>query len=118
MTPVARPGQRGARRARWPGRTTYVATPSFDGAHWDEEEQAGKHPTIKNIFENLHPEAPGTEYGDNGRLIGSDGKAMLYNGRTGEEYDNPVSVGLHLHLETGPPRGRQDPRPVVPAPTR
>jgi DNA-directed RNA polymerase subunit beta len=79
-SPVARPD-------------TYVATPSFDGAHWDEEEQAGKHPTIKNIFENLHPEAPGTEYGDNGRLIGSDGKAMLYNGRTGEPYDNPVSVG-------------------------
>jgi DNA-directed RNA polymerase subunit beta len=72
---------------------TYVATPSFDGAHWDEEEQAGRHPTIKNIFENLHPEAPGTEYGDNGRLIGSDGKAMLYNGRSGEPYDNPVSVG-------------------------
>ncbi|HXW80844.1 MAG TPA: DNA-directed RNA polymerase subunit beta [Acidimicrobiales bacterium] len=72
---------------------TYVATPSFDGAHWDEEEQAGRHPTIKNIFENLHPEAPGTEYGDNGRLIGSDGKAELYNGRTGEPYDNPVSVG-------------------------
>ena len=30
----------------------------FDGAHWDEEEQAGKHPTIQSIFENLHPEAP------------------------------------------------------------
>ena len=71
----------------------YVATPSFDGAHWDEVEQAGKHPTIKNIFENLHPEAPGTGYGDHGRLIGSDGKSMLYNGRTGEPYDNPISVG-------------------------
>ena len=71
----------------------YVATPSFDGAHWDEVEQAGKHPTIQNIFENLHPEAPGTGYGDNGRLIGPDGKSMLYNGRTGEPYDNPISVG-------------------------
>ncbi len=71
----------------------YVATPSFDGAHWDEVEQAGKHPTIQNIFENLHPEAPGTGYGDNGRLIGADGKSMLYNGRTGEPYDNPISVG-------------------------
>ena len=79
-SPVARPA-------------TYVATPSFDGAHWDETEQAGKHPTIKKIFENLHPEAPGTEYGDHGRLIGPDGKSMLYNGRTGEPYDNPVSVG-------------------------
>ena len=72
---------------------SFVATPSFDGAHWDEEDQAGKHPTIKKIFENLHPEAPGTEYGDHGRLIGPDGKAVLFNGRTGEEYDNPISVG-------------------------
>jgi DNA-directed RNA polymerase subunit beta len=79
-TPVARPA-------------SYLATPSFDGAHWDEEEQAGKHPTIKKIFEHLHPEAPGTQYGDHGRLIGADGKAVLYNGRTGEPYDNPVSVG-------------------------
>jgi len=71
----------------------FLASPSFDGAHWDEEEQAGKHPTIKKIFENLHPEAPGTDYGDHGRLIGPDGKAVLYNGRTGEPYDNPVSVG-------------------------
>jgi DNA-directed RNA polymerase subunit beta len=72
---------------------SFVATPSFDGAHWDEEDQAGKHPTIKKIFENLHPEAPGTEYGDHGRLIGPDGKTVLFNGRTGEPYDNPVSVG-------------------------
>ena len=34
---------------------TLVATPVFDGAHWDEEEQAGKHPTIQTIFENLTP---------------------------------------------------------------
>jgi DNA-directed RNA polymerase subunit beta len=72
---------------------SFLATPSFDGAHWDEEDQAGKHPTIKKIFQNLHPEAPGTEYGDHGRLIGDDGKAVLTNGRTGEEYDNPISVG-------------------------
>ncbi|HUB68803.1 MAG TPA: DNA-directed RNA polymerase subunit beta [Acidimicrobiales bacterium] len=73
--------------------SAFLATPSFDGAHWDEEEQAGKHPTIKKIFENLHPEAPGTNYGDHGRLIGPNGKAVLYNGRSGEPYDNPVSVG-------------------------
>ena len=36
---------------------------------------------------------PGTDYGDDGRLIGTDGKATLYNGRTGEPYDNPISVG-------------------------
>ena len=28
-----------------------------------------------------------------GRLIGADGKATLFNGRTGEPYDNPISVG-------------------------
>jgi DNA-directed RNA polymerase subunit beta len=72
---------------------SFLATPSFDGAHWDEEDQAGKHPTIQKIFENLHPEAPGTEYGNHGRLIGADGKAVLTNGRTGEAYDNPISVG-------------------------
>ncbi len=79
-TPVSRP-------------SSYLATPSFDGAHWDEEDQAGKHPTIRKIFENLNPESPGTEYGDHGRLIGPDGKAVLYNGRSGEAYDNPISVG-------------------------
>ena len=30
--------------------STFIATPVFDGAHWDEEDQAGKHMTIKNIF--------------------------------------------------------------------
>ena len=38
--------------------STLIATPVFDGAHWDEEEQAGKHPTIQQILENLHPESP------------------------------------------------------------
>jgi DNA-directed RNA polymerase subunit beta len=71
----------------------HVATPVFDGAHWDEEEEAGKHPTIKKIFEELHAEAPGTDFGEQGHLIGPDGKATLYNGRTGEPYDNPISVG-------------------------
>jgi DNA-directed RNA polymerase subunit beta len=68
-----------------------IATPVFDGAHWDEVE--GRHPTMKQIFERLQPEAPGTDYGQDGRLIGTDGKAVLYNGRTGEPYDNPISVG-------------------------
>ncbi|MHB1929786.1 MAG: DNA-directed RNA polymerase subunit beta [Acidimicrobiales bacterium] len=73
--------------------SVHIATPVFDGAHWDEEDEAGRHPTIQRIFETLQPEAPGTEYGDGGRLIGTDGKAALYNGRTGQIYDNPISVG-------------------------
>jgi DNA-directed RNA polymerase subunit beta len=66
----------------------WVATPSFDGAHWDETEDAGRHPTIRKLFEQLNPDSA-----DGTRLIGSDGKATLYNGRTGEVYDNPISVG-------------------------
>jgi len=66
----------------------WVSTPSFDGAHWDEEEDAGRHPTIRNLFERLHSDSQ-----DGTRLIGTDGKATLYNGRTGEVYDNPISVG-------------------------
>jgi DNA-directed RNA polymerase subunit beta len=73
--------------------SVHIATPVFDGAHWDEEDEAGRHPTIRRVFETLHPEAPGTDYGIDGRLIGSDGKATLYNGRTGQPYDNPISVG-------------------------
>jgi DNA-directed RNA polymerase subunit beta len=70
-----------------------IATPVFDGAHWDETDQAGKHPTIKSILGSLHPESPFEEYGRDGRLIQDDGKAVLYNGRTGEAYDQPVTVG-------------------------
>ena len=66
----------------------HVATPVFDGAHWDEEDKAGKHPTIQKILTNINPEASS---GD--RLIGLDGKATLYNGRTGEPYDNEVTLG-------------------------
>jgi len=77
---------------------TLIATPVFDGAHWDEEEQAGRHPTIQHIFENLTPESTEFEgqalYGDGGRLIQRDGKTTLYNGRTGEAYDNPITVGI------------------------
>ena len=73
---------------------TLVATPVFDGAHWDEVEQAGKHPTIQSIFENLTPEATDPRYGDNGRLIQANGKTTLFNGRTGEAYDNPITVGV------------------------
>ncbi len=66
----------------------WVATPAFDGAHWDETEDAGRHPTIRKVFETLNSDSA------NGDVqIGSNGKATLYNGRTGEPYDNPISVG-------------------------
>jgi DNA-directed RNA polymerase subunit beta len=74
--------------------STLIATPVFDGAHWDEEEQAGKHPTIQSIFQNLQPEATDARYGDNGRMMQDNGKTTLFNGRTGEPYDNPITVGV------------------------
>jgi DNA-directed RNA polymerase subunit beta len=73
---------------------TFIATPVFDGANWDEEDKAGKHPTIQQIFENLTPESV-----DGQRLIGTNGKATLYNGRTGEAYDNPITVGYMYILK-------------------
>ena len=73
---------------------TFIATPVFDGAHWDEEEDAGSHPTITSILQNLTPDGV-----DGVRLIRPDGKAQLYNGRTGEAYDRPVTVGYMYILK-------------------
>ena len=73
----------------------WVSTPVFDGAHWDEELEAGRHLTIKQLFESLRPDA--SDGSD--RMIRNDGKAVLYNGRTGEAYDNPISVGYMYILK-------------------
>ena len=72
----------------------FIATPVFDGAHWDEAEAAGKHPTIQNILTNLNPDGV-----DGQRLIQPTGKAWLRNGRTGERYDNPITVGYMYILK-------------------
>ncbi|MEQ6899356.1 DNA-directed RNA polymerase subunit beta [Microbacterium sp. KR10-403] len=65
---------------------TKVATPVFDGAH--EEEIAG-------LLDSTLP----TRDGD--RLIDSSGKTTLYDGRSGEPFPAPISVGymyiLKLH---------------------
>ncbi len=66
----------------------WVSTPVFDGAHWDEQEEAGNQPTIQQIFGRLSPDSV-----NGGVQIHPDGKAVLNNGRSGERYDNPVSVG-------------------------
>ncbi len=68
--------------------STWIATPVFDGAHWDEEDKAGSKPTIQKIFSELNAESV-----DGTKLLGLDGKATLYNGRTGDAYDNQISVG-------------------------
>ncbi|HIZ98720.1 MAG TPA: DNA-directed RNA polymerase subunit beta [Candidatus Janibacter merdipullorum] len=65
---------------------TRVASPVFDGA---EEEE------ITGLLESTTPTRDGE------RLIGASGKASLFDGRTGEPYPDPVSVGymyiLKLH---------------------
>ncbi|HKA04381.1 MAG TPA: DNA-directed RNA polymerase subunit beta, partial [Acidimicrobiales bacterium] len=74
--------------------STFIATPVFDGAHWDEEEDAGRHPTIQHLLEHLRPESA-----DGERLIDANGKTQLFNGRTGEPYDQPVTVGYMYILK-------------------
>ena len=70
----------------------------FDGAHWDEEEEAGPQGTIQHLFETMHTDWAGDKPLDEDRrpaheLVNDDGKATLYDGRTGEAFDNPVTVG-------------------------
>ncbi|MDA3041201.1 MAG: DNA-directed RNA polymerase subunit beta, partial [Actinomycetota bacterium] len=73
---------------------TLVSTPVFDGAKWDEVELAGSKPTIQSIFENLNGEAV-----SGGRLIGPDGKTTLFDGRTGQPFDNRIMVGIMYILK-------------------
>ena len=93
---VGEPPMRGTETKTRPFTTpsTLVSTPVFDGAKWDEEHLSGEKPTIQSIFQNLNPEAAN---GD--RLIGEDGKATLYDGRTGLPFDNPIMVGIMYILK-------------------
>jgi DNA-directed RNA polymerase subunit beta len=63
---------------------TPVATPVFDGAKEDE---------IVKVLEHARPNRDGE------RLVGSDGKAILFDGRTGEPFDQPVTVGYMYMLK-------------------
>ena len=63
-----------------------IATPVFDGAREDE---------IQGLLASTLPNRDGE------RLVGRDGKAVLIDGRSGEQFPEPVSVGymylLKLH---------------------
>ena len=74
--------------------SAHVATPVFDGATWDERELAQDKPTISDILSHLNPETS-----DGHRLIETNGKQILYNGRTGEPYDNPITTGYVYMLK-------------------
>jgi len=63
---------------------TLISTPVFDGA--DEEE-------IYEILRNVNPNRDGK------RLVDEDGKATLFDGRTGEAYDSKVTVGYTYILK-------------------
>ncbi|GAA1993792.1 DNA-directed RNA polymerase subunit beta [Nocardiopsis rhodophaea] len=63
---------------------TKVATPVFDGVREDE---------IGGMLASTLPNADGE------RLIGPDGKTTLYDGRTGEPFAQPISVGYKYILK-------------------
>jgi DNA-directed RNA polymerase subunit beta len=63
---------------------TRTATPVFDGAREDE---------IMNVIEYALPNRDGE------RLVAEDGKAVLYDGRSGEPFDTPVTVGYIYMLK-------------------
>jgi DNA-directed RNA polymerase subunit beta len=93
---AARTGWEGHRTAPLNGHKTrtvtepavWVSSPVFDGAHWDEADHVEREGTIENLFERMHADGAGGR-----RLVGPDGKATLFDGRTGEPYDRPVTVG-------------------------
>ncbi len=57
---------------------TKVASPVFDGANEVE---------IMKVLENSHPN------GDGVKLVDGVGKAQLFDGRSGEPFDSPITVG-------------------------
>ena len=63
-----------------------IATPVFDGAREDE---------ISGLLASTLPNRDGN------RMVGPDGKAVLFDGRSGEKFPDPISVGymylLKLH---------------------
>ena len=74
-----------------------MATPVFDGAREEE---------ITGLLGSTLPNRDGVQ------LIGESGKAQLFDGRSGEPFPDPVSVGYIYILKLLPPGRRQDPRPL------
>ncbi len=63
---------------------TPVATPVFDGVRQD---------TLKGLLSCTLPDRDGN------KLVGPDGKATLFDGRTGEPFPKPISVGYMYMLK-------------------
>ena len=75
-----------------------ICTPVFDGAHEDD---------IRKCFclAEEATKADGYEFKDTAKLdfsripLNSDAKTQLFDGRTGEPFDNPVTVGYMYYLK-------------------
>ena len=75
-----------------------ICTPVFDGAHEED---------IRKCFEGAEEFTKGDEYAnkDTAKLdfsrikLSEDAKTQLYDGRTGEPFDNPVTVGYMYYLK-------------------
>ncbi|NEG96751.1 DNA-directed RNA polymerase subunit beta [Bifidobacterium sp. SMB2] len=63
---------------------TPVATPVFDGVHQD---------ALSGLLRTTLPNRDGD------KLVGDDGKAVLFDGRTGEPFGRPISVGYMYMLK-------------------
>ncbi|RBP62356.1 DNA-directed RNA polymerase subunit beta [Brevibacterium sanguinis] len=63
---------------------TNLATPVFDGAHEQE---------LRGLLDSTNPNRDGD------RLIDSSGKAQLFDGRSGEPFPYPISVGYMYMLK-------------------
>ena len=61
-----------------------VATPVFDGLRGEE---------LSGLMQSVNPDQDGD------RLINEDGKAMLFDGRTGEPFAEPISIGYKYMLK-------------------
>jgi DNA-directed RNA polymerase subunit beta len=93
----------------------WVNTPVFDGAHWTRRLRPARRARSSTSSRPCTATGPATRRSTRSaanrtHLVNDDGKATLYDGRTGEPFDNPVTVGLRLHPEAEPPGRRQDPR--------
>ena len=78
----------------------YVATPVFDGATEEEISDAIEHAN-KNLININHK-----KYGDKARdefvpQLSRTGKTWLYDGRTGEKFREPITVGQTYILKLG-----------------
>ena len=80
------PHQDPRRRPSWPRRCSTAPTGT-------RRSRPGSTRRSRRSSRTSRPESQYPEYGDDGRLIQNDGKTTLYNGRTGEAYDNPITVG-------------------------